>query len=105
MSGSANTVQHILTNPVKAGAYVFGRTASKVIIEAGRKRILRVVRRDRTDWEILLIDHHKCYLSWQDSDSNQRLIKDNSASKSLMPRGVLSGGELLWAVFCVAAMH
>lgn len=34
-----NTVHHILTNPIYAGAYAFGRTCSKVTIEAGRKRI------------------------------------------------------------------
>ena len=32
-----NTVHNILANPVYAGAYAFGRTASKVIIEEGRK--------------------------------------------------------------------
>ena len=45
-----NTVHHILTNPIYAGAYAFGRTCSKVTIEAGRKRILRGIRRDRADW-------------------------------------------------------
>ena len=33
-----NTVHHILTNPIYAGAYAFGRTGSRVTIEAGRKR-------------------------------------------------------------------
>ena len=34
-----NTVHNILTNPVHAGAYAFGRTMSKVSVENGRKRI------------------------------------------------------------------
>jgi DNA invertase Pin-like site-specific DNA recombinase len=33
-----NTVHNILTNPVYAGAYAFGRTTSKVSVEEGRKR-------------------------------------------------------------------
>ena len=35
------TVNNLLTNPVYAGAYVFGRTGSRMTIENGRKRILR----------------------------------------------------------------
>src|SRR5467141_1418475 len=34
------TVNNLLTNPVYAGAYAFGRTGSRVMIENGRKRIL-----------------------------------------------------------------
>ena len=34
-----NTVHNILTNPVYAGAYAFGRTTSKVIVEDGRKPV------------------------------------------------------------------
>ncbi|WP_292018936.1 recombinase family protein [Mesorhizobium sp.] len=90
-----NTVHHILTNPIYAGAYAFGRTCSKVTIEAGRKRILRGIRRDRADWEVLLIDHHEGYLSWHDFERNQRLITDNATSKGLVPRGALRRGELL----------
>nr|WP_166354385.1 recombinase family protein [Bradyrhizobium barranii] len=40
-----NTIYHILTNPAYAGAYVFGRSGSRVTIEAGRKRIVRGFRR------------------------------------------------------------
>ena len=32
-----NTLRHLLTNPIYAGAYVFGRTGSRITIEAGRK--------------------------------------------------------------------
>src|SRR6266481_6973742 len=36
-----NTIHRLLTNPVYAGAYVFGRTGSKVRVQAGRKLITR----------------------------------------------------------------
>jgi hypothetical protein len=44
------TVSNLLTNPVYAGAYAFGRTGSRTTIENGRKRILRGYRKDRSDW-------------------------------------------------------
>jgi hypothetical protein len=33
------TVHHMLTNPVYAGAYAFGRRTARVTIENGRKRV------------------------------------------------------------------
>jgi excisionase family DNA binding protein len=91
------TIHHILTNPVYAGAYTFGRTNSRVSIAAGRKRIVRGIRRERCDWEVLIIDHHDGYLSWADFERNQRLIADNANSKGLMARGAIRRGETLLA--------
>ena len=44
------TVHHILTNPVYAGAYAFGRRTMRVVIENGRKRIIRSMQRDWRCW-------------------------------------------------------
>ena len=36
-----HTLHHILTNPVYAGAYAFGRRGARMTIEGGRKRVVR----------------------------------------------------------------
>ncbi len=92
-----STVDNLLTNPVYAGAYVFGRTGSRTTIENGRKRILRGYRKDRSDWAVLLVDHHDGYLSWADFERNQRLIADNANGKGMMVRGAVRKGEALLA--------
>jgi DNA invertase Pin-like site-specific DNA recombinase len=91
------TVNNLLTNPVYAGAYAFGRTGSRMTIENGRKRILRGRRKHRSDWAVLLVDHHEGYLSWADYERNQRLIADNSNGKGMMVRGAVRKGEALLA--------
>ena len=91
------TVSNLLTNPVYAGAYAFGRTGSRVMIENGRKRILRGYRKDRSEWAVLLVDHHEGYLSWPDYERNQRLIADNANGKGMMVRGAVPKGEALLA--------
>ena len=91
------TVSNLLTNPVYAGAYAFGRTGSRMTIENGRKRIVRGRRKDRSEWAILLVDHHKGYLSWADFERNQRLIADNANGKGMMVRGPVRKGEALLA--------
>ena len=92
-----NTVHHILTNPIYAGAYAFGRTGSRVSIENGRKRVVRGFRKERQEWEVLLVDHHQGYLSWVEFERNQRLIADNANSKGMMVRGAVRRGETLLA--------
>jgi hypothetical protein len=91
------TVSNLLTNPVYAGAHAFGRTGSRTTIENGRKRILRGYRKDRSDWAVLLVDHHEGYLSWTDYERNQRLIADNANGKGMMVRGAVRTGEALLA--------
>jgi len=92
-----NTLHHILTNPVYAGAYVFGRTGSRTTIEAGRKRIVRGFRKERAAWEVLILDHHEGYIGWTDFERNQRLISDNANGKSFMSRGSVRRGQALLA--------
>jgi excisionase family DNA binding protein len=92
-----NTIHHILTNPIYAGAYAFGRTASRVTINAGRKRIVRGFRRSRSDWEVLIKDHHEVYITWIEFERNQQLIADNANGKSFMSRGAIRRGEALLA--------
>ena len=79
-----NTIHHMLTNPIYAGAYAFGRTGSRITIEGGRKRIVRGFRKERGEWETLILDHHEGYISWAEFERNQRLITDNANGKSFM---------------------
>ena len=92
-----NTILRILTNPVYAGAYAFGRTGSRVTVAAGRKRTVRGFRRPREEWEVLLLDHHEGYVSWAEFERNQRLIADNANAKGLMARGSVRRGDSLLA--------
>ena len=91
-----NTILHILTNPIYAGAYAFGRTGSRVSIEAGRKKVVRGLKKERNDWEVLIPNHHEGYLSWSDYERNLSLIADN-ANGNPMSRGALRRGEALLA--------
>ena len=73
-----NTVHRLLTNPVYAGAYVFGRTGTRARFESGRKVITHGVARRRDEWEVLIRDHHDGYISWEEYDRNQKVIAGNA---------------------------
>lgn len=91
-----NTVHRLLTNPVYAGAYVFGRTGSRARLDGGRKVITHGVARRREEWEVLIRDHHDGYISWEEYDRNQKIIAGNANMKGTMVAGsVRKGGGLL----------
>jgi excisionase family DNA binding protein len=91
-----NTVHRMLTNPIYAGAYAFGRTVSQIRIEAGRKVIKQGAQRRPEQWSVLLRDHHAGYITWEQYERNQQLISDNANMKGAMvPGSVRNGGGLL----------
>jgi hypothetical protein len=91
-----NTVHRLLTNPVYAGAYVFGRTGSSIRVEDGRKVIRRGIPRRQDEWEVLIRDHHAGYITWEQYERNQRLIGENATLKGAMVAGsVRHGGGIL----------
>ena len=92
-----NTVYHLLTNPIYAGAYAFGRTGSRTYLENGRKRVVRGIRRERNEWEVLILDHHDGYITWTEYERNQKMIADNVNRHGAAVRGPIRKGEALLA--------
>jgi excisionase family DNA binding protein len=90
-------INHILTNPIYGGAYVFGRRQSVVKIENGRKRIIQRMHRNWTEWHVFIKEHHEGYISWEEFERNQRLMADNTNRKSNLGRGSIRRGEALLA--------
>ena len=91
-----HTLHHMLTNPVYAGSYAYGRRGTRVTIEGGRKRVVREqLRRNWKDWEVLIHDHHEGYTTWAEFERNQHLIADNANGKSYLGRGSIRRGEAL----------
>ena len=92
-----NSVHHMLTNPVYAGAYAHGRTYTKTTIEDGKKRKVAGHRRPREDWPVLILDHHEGYVTWDEYEYNQQVIANNANMKGIMVRGSVRRGAGLLA--------
>ena len=90
-------VHAILTNPVYAGVYAYGRTATHVEIRDGKKKIVRRVVSDRDAWQVFIRDNHEGYISLEAYERNQRVIADNSTKLTPIGRrgAVRSGAALL----------
>src|ERR1700752_560978 len=91
-----NIVHTILTNPIYAGAYAFGRTTSRVTIKGGRKHIRRGVQKPMAEWDVLIKDHHAAYITWDEFEHNLEVIANNATGmSSALARGAAREGELL----------
>ncbi|MBV9035042.1 MAG: recombinase family protein, partial [Acidobacteriaceae bacterium] len=74
---SSGRIRQILKNPCYAGAFAYGKTASRTVIEEGRARQSSRYRKPPEEWKILLVDHHSGYISWEEYLENQRRLEAN----------------------------
>jgi excisionase family DNA binding protein len=90
------TILRLLKNPIYAGAYAFGRTGTRIQVEAGIVRKRRD-RRPITEWVVLLRDHHEPYISWDRYERHQQMLADNASMRGAMAKGAVRRGESLVA--------
>lgn len=64
-------IHQVLTNPVYAGAYAYGKTRQeRYLDQAGRLR-KRIRRLPRSEWAVLIHDHHKGFIDWKTYEMNR----------------------------------
>jgi DNA invertase Pin-like site-specific DNA recombinase len=89
-------VHQILRNPCYAGAFAFGRTATKMIISEGRvRRSTSRQYRPQAEWEVLIIDHHAGYISWTEYLENRETMAKNVARRQTEQSGAIKKGPAL----------
>ena len=79
-------VHDFLTNPVYAGAFVFGRTRTEKRLDPTGKVVARTVVLPREQWAVLIPDHHPGFIDWASYEANTARLRGNWRA----PRG--SGG-------------
>jgi len=90
-----NSILAILTNPLYAGAYAFGRTEARTQVLGGRPRQTKGHQKPREQWTVLIRDHHPGYISWERFEFNQQMLAENAHMKSRMGRQRGRGGPSL----------
>ena len=88
----------VLTNPVYAGAYVFGRKRTeRYLDEHGRPR-KRVRHLHQADWEVLIWEHHVGYIDRATFEQNQVRIAKNAWRTPQATGAVREGSALLQGI-------
>jgi DNA invertase Pin-like site-specific DNA recombinase len=91
-------VHNLLTSPMYAGAYSYGRTRQhRFVDESGRVR--QVTRKlPRSEWAVLIPDHHEGYIDWHTYEMNQKRIRKNMRPFAHQPGAVREGSALLQGI-------
>jgi DNA invertase Pin-like site-specific DNA recombinase len=76
---SGGRILQMLRNPCYGGAFAYGKTAPRTVIEDGRARSQSRYRKPQNEWKVLLVDHHSGYISWEEYLENQRRLEANVA--------------------------
>src|SRR5437667_9354462 len=86
-------LHHILTNPVYAGAYTYGKTKyERYVDEHGmvRKRIRHL---PMDQWAVLILDHHPGFIDWATFQANQSRPDSNTRPKPHQSGGAVREGS------------
>lgn len=92
-----NTIHKIITNPMYAGAYAFGRTGERTSLKGDRATKTRGHVKPMASWTVLIKDHHAGYISWQEFEDNQQTLAQNAHMKKRMTPKAGRGGRALLA--------
>jgi DNA invertase Pin-like site-specific DNA recombinase len=88
-------IHSVLTNPVYAGAYAYGKTRHETYVdETGRLR-KRVRHLPRSQWAVLIHDHHQGFIDWETYEMNQARIASNIRPGPHQAAGAIREGSAL----------
>jgi DNA invertase Pin-like site-specific DNA recombinase len=92
-----NTIHKLITNPVYAGAYAYGRTEARTAVVGQRARKTFGHRKTRDEWTALILNHHRGYITWEQFERNQAIVASNAHMKQNMAPKAGRGGKALLA--------
>ncbi|OYV24285.1 MAG: hypothetical protein B7W97_00155 [Mycobacterium sp. 20-66-4] len=89
-------VHDLLTNPAYAGAFVFGRTRTEKRVDPESGTVYardRVVPREQ--WEVLIPDHHRGFITWETFEANTARLRGNWRRPRELAGGAVREGRAL----------
>jgi hypothetical protein len=67
-------IYHVLTNPVYAGAYAYGKSRFEVTLDASGARKQHVRKLPQSQWAVFIPDHHEGYIDRATYEANRARI-------------------------------
>jgi DNA invertase Pin-like site-specific DNA recombinase len=92
---SYTKIHEVLTNPVYAGTYVYGKTRCEPYVdETGRVR-KRMRHLPRSEWSVVIRDHHRGFIDWATFEANQSRLAQNTHPSPHQAGGAVREGAAL----------
>jgi DNA invertase Pin-like site-specific DNA recombinase/uncharacterized protein YndB with AHSA1/START domain len=95
VAATYTSIHNVLTNPVYAGAYAYGKCRhERYVDEQGRLR-RRTRHLPQAEWAVLLPDHHQGFIDWATYQANQARIDANVHPQPHQAGGAVREGAAL----------
>ena len=88
-------IHHILTNPVYAGAYTYGKTRCERYVDEHGTVKKRIRHLPLEQWAVLIPNHHPGFIDWATFQSNQARLDSNTRPRPHQEGGALREGSAL----------
>lgn len=88
-------IHQVLTNPVYAGAYIYGKTTFERCIDDNGNVRTRIRKRAQSEWPVFIRDHHRGFIDWPTFEANQERLKTNTRPTPHQPGGAVREGAAL----------
>ena len=90
----------MLSNPVYAGAYAYGKSRREVTLDASGVRKKRVRKLPRSQWSVFIPNHHEGFIDMATYEANRDRITANTHPRPHQPIGgaVREGSALLQGI-------
>jgi len=88
-------LHHILTNPVYAGAYAYGKSRCERYVDEHGIVKKRMRHLPIEQWSVLLPEHHPGFIDWATFQANQARLDSNTRPRPHQPGGAVREGSAL----------
>lgn len=95
ISPTYSKIHRVLTSPVYAGAYVYGKSRHERYVDAEGKLRTRWRKLPRSQWSVLIREHHQGFIDWATFEANQVRLGSNNRPRPHEPGGAVREGAAL----------
>ncbi len=88
-------IHHVLTNPVYAGAYAYGKSRCERYVDDSGAIRKRVRKLPQDQWAVLIRDHHPGFIDWETYEANQARLATNTRPRPHQGGGAVREGAAL----------
>jgi len=88
-------LHHVLTNPVYAGAYAYGKSRRERYVDENGVVKKRMRHLPIAQWAVLIPDHHPGFIDWATYQANQARLDSNTRPKPHQAGGAVREGAAL----------
>lgn len=93
-------IYHVLTNPVYAGAYAYGKSRNEITVDEAGKRRIRTRKLPQNEWRVFIREHHQGFINWDTYERNRARLAGNTRPTPHQPKNgpVREGSALLQGI-------